>query len=417
MNLLFLTNFYPPHEIGGYEQLCQELADALRLRRHRLTVLTSNYQRPADGAATALKQAAPNREEGVLRSLFLDAPLDHYQPLDFFRQRRKHQAWNQRQLQQCIERLQPDVVLVWGMWNLSLLLPALAETLLPGRVAYYLCSYWPADVDAHSAYWQLPANRRLTEWVKKPLRRLAQAQLRQDGCPPRLGFKHVRCVSHFVRQHLVEQGKIPAEAGVIYNGIEVDRFWHPTLRPPSPRLRLLYSGRLIADKGVHTALEALLLLRQGGLLDRIQLTILGSGHPDYEARLQALVSEHQLQSCVNFVRFAPRQQVAQYLAEHDVFLFTSLWPEPLARSVMEAMAAGMLVIGTPVGGQAEMLHDGEDSLVYASNDAMQLARQIERALCEPELRLRLASAGQTQVQRTFTMLRMVDEMESFLDRV
>ena len=58
--------------------------------------------------------------------------------------------------------------------------------------------------------------------------------------------------------------------------------------PARGPLRLVYFGRLIEDKGVHTALEALGLLGQQAGTTRVELTVLGSGPPEYEAHLRAM---------------------------------------------------------------------------------------------------------------------------------
>jgi glycosyltransferase involved in cell wall biosynthesis len=102
------------------------------------------------------------------------------------------------------------------------------------------------------------------------------------------------------------------------------------------------------------------------------------------------------------------------LAGHDVFLFTSVWEEPIARSVMEAMAAGLVVVGVPVGGQSEMLLDGANALVFPPGDADALAGCILRLQRDPDLAPRLSDAGRQMVLERFTLDRMVDEMETWL---
>ena len=86
----------------------------------------------------------------------------------------------------------------------------------------------------------------------------------------------------------------------------------------------------------------------------------------------------------------------------------------MARTVMEAMAAGLLVIGTQAGGQREMLRDNENALVFEMENPMDLADQLARALDEPHLRLRLARSGQQMILERFTLKRMVDDIESWL---
>jgi glycogen synthase len=410
MRLLFLTNLYPPNDLGGYEQWCQEVAIRLRERDWQVKILTSQY---GDLTKTAID------EEHVTRSLFMETDINYYRPLDFFLNRPGHEKANLAELHRVIDQFSPDLIMVWGMWNLSLNLPYFAETWLPGRVAYYISSYWPMDTDPHTVYWNLPTNRRLNEFLKLPFRMLALRQLAREGYPPKLQFDHAVCCSEFVRDTLVAAGKLPAHAGVLYGGSDLQPFLQKVVRQKhdDAPLRLLYFGRLIFDKGVHTALEALGLLKQRGLADRVELTILGNGRSDYEAQLHKLVTTHNIEEYVKFEKWVSRDKIPQKLKQYDVYLFTSIWPEPMARSVMEAMAAGLLVIASRVGGQVEMLEDGQNALTFPAEDAMCLADHIATLLDKPSLRISLANEGQRTVLERFTLTRMVDEIEDYLKNV
>lgn len=412
MRLLFLSNFYPPYAIGGYEQWCQEVATAFSQRGHQVTVVTSRYGLPHG----AVQPETP----AVSRDLYLMSHLDYYDPMRFLLRWQDEEAYNRRQLMAAIDKVQPDLLLIWGMWNFSLNLPFWAEQRLPGRVAYYLSSYWPIDLDPHRAYWSEDANSPLGKVVKKPLRQWALRRLRAAGYPPSLRFEHAVCCSHYVRDTLVAAEAVPPQTGVLLGGTDPAPFLAAAgAHEPSAdgTLRLLYFGRLVHDKGVHTILEALDLLKGRSDFRRLRLTILGSGHPDYEARLRRYVADHQLAEVVTFVNMVQRDEVPQWLAQHDVFLFTSIWAEPMARSVMEAMAAGMVVIGSEVGGQREMLQNEVNSFTFAAGDAPSLAQQIARALAEPLLRARLAAAGQAMVLRDFTLERMVANLESWCETI
>jgi glycogen synthase len=411
MHLLFLSTFYPPYELGGLDQLCQEVSEGLKRRGHHVTVLTSRYGTDEHS----------NDEVDVLRQLHLQAGLNYYRPIDFFLKWRQWEQHNAQALRAAIACNLPDLLVVWNMWNLSRNLPHWAETWLPQRVAYYVSSTWLVETDAHLAYWQLPARRALAEQLyKRPLRALALAELRRENYPPRLQLEHVMCVSRYIRDTLRQAKALPRDAGVLYNGIAPEPFLRHARRTEwdtPDRLRLLYFGALLEIKGVHTAVEALGILKGRGLADRIDLTLIGSGHPDYEARLHALVDQYGLQNSVHFAGRVARDKVPECLAHYDVYLFTSCGPEALARTVMEAMAAGLLVIGAETGGQVEMFVNGENSLTFKPEDAGELADQIERALDDPALRRRLAQAGQHTVLERFTLERMIDDTEAWLEQI
>lgn len=146
MRILFITNLYPPCDLGGWEQNCQEIVQRFTARGHVCHVLTSSYG--------ADKETPP--EECISRSLYLEADIHYYRPLDFFLRRPGQERANQNIVRRTIEQFQPDVVFVWGMWNLSHQIPYWAEQWLPGRVAYSVAGYWFMQPGPHEAYWQYP---------------------------------------------------------------------------------------------------------------------------------------------------------------------------------------------------------------------------------------------------------------------
>jgi glycosyltransferase involved in cell wall biosynthesis len=380
----------------------------LRDRGHQVVILTSDFTSDA---------SLDLSENYVHRLLKLEANIDNYRPLDFFIMRQKNEKLNEFAFRQISTSYNPELVVVWGMWNLTNNLPCLAEELFPGRVAYIIASYWPSDQDPHHNYWEMTANRMVGKIIKKPLRLLALKQLKREGYPPHLKYENVACVSNHVRTSLIDAGILHKSTVVIYPGIDPEPFIRHSSSAKSDDshpLRLIYFGSLLQNKGVHTAIEALGQLNQGGYGAKVELTIIGGGHPDYESHLCELTKALGVDDKVTFVGRVPRAEIPAHLAEHDVFLFTSIWPEPMARVVMEAMAAGLVVIGSLVGGQVEMLFDGENSLTFQAEDANGLAKQIQRLIDEPDLQQRLAIAGRELVLERFTLDRMANEIEAWL---
>ena len=410
MRLLFISNLYPPLERGGYEQNCQEIAARLQQRGHQVTVLTSNYGIDDE----------PLAEENVFRTLHLQADIYYYKPLDFFIRRQRRRRQNRQELHRVINSVKPELVVIFGMWNLSRRIPQWAEEWLPGRVAYYISSTWPADPDVHLEYWDLPARQAWSKMLKRPLRTLALKQLEGEGYPPHLKFEHAMCVSHYVRTVLINARQIPAQTGVIYNGLD-PRSWLQHARRFDKHLhnplRLVYTGSLDPIKGVHIALEALGILKQRGLADQLEFTIIGVGHPTYEAHLRQLVNQFEIGDRVHFAGRIARDSMPEMLPRYDVFLFTSCGPEAMARTVMEAMAAGLMVIGSEIGGQVEMLAHQQNALTFKAEDAVGLAAQIELALMKPGLGAQLALAGQQTILERFTLDRMVDNIEAWLQGI
>jgi glycosyltransferase involved in cell wall biosynthesis len=404
MRILFLSNFFPPARPGGYTQWCHEVAERLARRGHTIGVLTSCYER----------EKAPAGEHNIFRLLHLEGDLNYYQPLHFFTRWKKQHRENLVALEQTVKDFAPDLIFVWGMWALSKALPALAEQLLPGRVVYYLSDYWASALDMHTTYWQSATQHGLMQTPKRVLGKVAMSMLAKEGQPD-LKLEHVICVSASVRDLLVEAGLPIQHALIIHGGTDVERFLGIHRRDyASGHLKLLYAGQLVGHKGVHTAIEAMARLVNQQKLNQITLTLVGSGHPDYEAFLRDLVERERLHDFVTFHKPVSKEEMPVILQQSDVLIFPSIYEEPLARMTQEAMASGLIVVGTTTGGTKEILRDGETGLTFAPEDADGLANQLTRLISEPDLCCRLAEAGRQTVLENFTLDKMVNNIEAYL---
>lgn len=405
MRILLISTFYPPHVVGGWEQVVEECNAALKAGSHVTHVLTSTHG-----------LSGPAHEPGVDRVLSLEADLEHYNPASLLTYRKRVEK-NLQATREVIERFKPDVVFVHIMWNLTRGIPWLAEQLCPGRVMYYVADHWPCVPDPHEQYWRDEVARPVRGLAKKLLGKMALNWISQCNRSFKLEFGRVLCVSHAIRNELVEKaGLNPANLHVVYNGIEIERFYRTRSTPRSfQTLSLLYAGSLVWHKGVHTAIEAMNVLRKSGQAAGIRLTIIGSGHPDYERQLRELVTRHELQDHVEFRPRVQREEIAALLPGFDVLVFPSTWEEPLARMTQEAMASGLIVIGTPTGGTREILKDGETGLTFRPGDAEGLARQVLRLRANPELYARLSRQAQALIVEKCDQRRMNAEIESHLE--
>jgi glycogen(starch) synthase len=404
MRVLIISNYFPPLELGGWEQLTRDVGNQLRERGHAVHVLTSNYR--AD--------QAPKSESHVVRALHLES-RDHlyYHPMYTLLHRSQEQQ-NRHCLVRTVADFSPDVVFINGMWNLPHSVAQQAEQLCPGRVVYYIASYWPTELDAHTAYWLEPTTNPWLRLPKQWIGALARKMLLSSVPRNRLDFAHVMCVSAFMQNYMIEEAGVPRlRTRVVHNGINPTTFSMRRLREDPPTLRLLYAGRLSPDKGVHTAIEGLGHFLQTPSPEPVTLSVVGSGSPDYETSLKRRVDELGISHAVRFYGQVPREEMPDILAKHDVLLFTSVWPEPLARMTQEAMACGLVVIGTETGGTPEILQDGENGLTYEAGNVGMLSEKIAQVARDPDLRKCLAQAARQAVEERFTIDRMVDEIECY----
>ncbi|HEX7972831.1 MAG TPA: glycosyltransferase family 4 protein [Anaerolineales bacterium] len=408
MRILFITAFYPPYIVGGWEQLVQDINTRLQGRGYTTQVLTSTY---GVGAAS--------QEPGVERALILDSDVVHYRPLDFFLNRHNTLEHNLSVTRAAITRFHPDVVFVHVMWNLSKAIPWQAEQLCPGKVVYYIANDWPYAPDNHTLYWRDPAQRSGRKLVKLLLAPLALKAIERESEAFPLEFKHVLCVSQAVQRDLTRFAAIPAEnLQVVYNGVEVEQFTPAEpARGEGGDVSLLYAGSLVPHKGVHTALEAMALLARRPLPCKVTLTLVGAGHPDYEAHLKKMVQESGIEGQVSFWGRVPREEMPAVLRKFDVLVFPSIWQEPLSRGMQEAMAAGLVVVGTTTGGTTEILIDGETGLTFEAENAAELASRLEQLCRDAPLRKRLSENARKVILEKFDLQRMINEIEAALQQV
>ena len=409
MRILVLSNYYPPFELGGWGQLTRDVSTCLEERGHRVHVLTSNYRR-AD---------LNSPESNVSRLLHLDS-LDaaYYHPYYSLNQRR-HEFENKRIISRLIADFSPDVVYVNGMWNLSQTVVFHAEQLCPGRVVYYIASTWPTDVDAHSAYWLASSANSWTRMPKRWIGNIVCNYFLSITTRKSLAFSHVLCVSGFMQRYMINEVGVPSrQTRVVHNGIDIKQFsLSSRIQLAGEPLKLLYAGGFWSIKGVDTAIEAMGILVNKLGVSGVNLTLVGSGHPDYKQGLIEKIREHGLEQIVAFGERVPRDQMPSLLQQYDVLLFPSIGPEALARIVQEAMASGLVVIGTTTGGTPEILLDGGNGLTFAARDAAMLAEKIQVLLDSVPLRQKLALAARKTVRDRFTFDRMVDELELYFEQV
>jgi glycogen(starch) synthase len=130
---------------------------------------------------------------------------------------------------------------------------------------------------------------------------------------------------------------------------------------------LVFVGRLVSDKGVACALNALSFLkRQGYVLD---FTIIGSG-PE-EARLRQLASELGISDQIRFAGVKRGEDLARELNRHRIILIPSLWAEPFGIVALEGIACGCVAVGSNMGGLPEAI--GPCGMTFPNGDAGALA--------------------------------------------
>jgi glycosyltransferase involved in cell wall biosynthesis len=399
LRILVISNLYPPLHLGGYELGCADIVDALRARRHEVTVLTSRYG-----------VEAPCVEGNVHRLLWFQPALISNSRFRALRRERD----DQRALVQLVTVVKPEVIFAFSFYRISAALLLAAQRHCP-PVTYAFSAEWLEPGCGHDpwlGFWRGEAATPLKRFVKRVARRLLDPVV-STGLVP-LDIRHAYFTSGRLRELYLAKGLPVQDAEVIPWGVDLERF-RPEVQPgEDSALRLLFAGRIAKEKGLHTAIEALTLLQNGPECPEVRLTVAGpTQEADYLAFLRRRIEACGLAPRVHFLGAIPREAMPQLYRSHDALLFPSIWEEPFSIGLLEAMASGLAVVGTTTGGSREVLREGVNALTFPPGDAPALAHQV-RALCDPALRQRLGREARRNVEERFSMDRMVDRVEAFL---
>ncbi|MDQ2805593.1 MAG: glycosyltransferase [Chloroflexota bacterium] len=219
---------------------------------------------------------------------------------------------------------------------------------------------------------------------------------------------------------LMQLEGLPAHAlSVVYNGVDTAQFAGHAVTPAirrtlglDPTALLIGSvGRLSADKGGQDVLiRAVAQLRQ--TQPQVGLVFIGDG--PLRPSLTGLAAQLGQTAAVQFTGVRP--DVAQLLGALDLFVLPSLH-EALPIAVLEALAVGLPVVTTRVGGVPEVVQDGVTGVLVPPGDAAALAAALARLIADPAGAARLAAAGQARVRADFTLDAMIAQVDQLYRRL
>jgi len=179
------------------------------------------------------------------------------------------------------------------------------------------------------------------------------------------------------------------------------------------QINILYVGRLSNEKGINDLLQAMYEIIKNYNKSKIYLHIVGSGPEEYF--LKQKVKELGLDKIVNFHGFIPRgDKLWKIVDSSDIFVLPS-YTEGLPRAVFEAMARGVPVVCTKVGGIPEIIKDGINGLLVKPADITGLKNAIIKLIENSKLRIRLIENGYKTV-RCLTFERQGKKMIELIQR-
>jgi len=209
----------------------------------------------------------------------------------------------------------------------------------------------------------------------------------------------VQAISKFLAAWAVKMG-FKGTPEVIPNGVDIARF---TTKISPERRSFLRKQFGLSDSDTVLVTASRLSLKNGiddlirsltSLPENYRALIAGEGED--RDKLRVLAEQKGLTRRVVFLGKRGHDELPEILQVGDIFIRASL-SEGLGNSFLEAMAAGLPIIGTPVGGIPDFLTDGETGVFCQPRDPESIARAVRRILEEPGLRERLVANGERLV--------------------
>jgi len=230
------------------------------------------------------------------------------------------------------------------------------------------------------------------------------------------------CIARDIEREALVSGIPHKRVHYLPHGVDLMRFRPPrddereTIRRqlgwPFDKIVVLFVGRLSADKGVIELLRAWHNLERTDAM----LVLVGPDMPSHPwnagPAARAFVDEHGLSDSVRFEGAA--EDTAPFYRAADLFVQPSHF-EALGNTALEAMASGLPVVTSGVGGLADFCVDEQTALLHRPRSPESLAQAVTRMLTDAPLRARLAEAGRRHVIAHFELRTLLDEYVKLID--
>jgi colanic acid/amylovoran biosynthesis glycosyltransferase len=200
----------------------------------------------------------------------------------------------------------------------------------------------------------------------------------------------------------------------VYNGVDLSRFHATDFASNKPEIVSI--GRLIEKKGFRDLISACALLKARG--HAFVCSIIGEG--PLEESLRAQIAAEKLEQSVKLTGPQTQAQIAEHLAHATMFTLPCTREadggmDNLPTVIMEAMAAGLPVISTPLGGIPEMVEPGINGELVPERDPEALSAAIERLIADPSQSRRFGNRGREIAREKFSIEASARQLQQLFD--
>jgi glycosyltransferase involved in cell wall biosynthesis len=228
---------------------------------------------------------------------------------------------------------------------------------------------------------------------------------------------HFFAVSEDTRLHQIQNGVPADKIRVIPNAIDAVAFragvnltqveaYQTAWRGGGNFPLVGFAGRIVPEKGWSDFIEAI------ALVPEVRGVVIGDGYD--KGKLLSLIDTLDISERVTFAGFI--KDMPSALASLDIFVLPSVYPEPLSTVCLQAMALGLPIIGTSLGGTPEMIDHGKTGLLVPPHAPEQLAEAIQDLLGDTEGRHQMGEAGKKRMEEKFALETMVETLEDLYQK-
>lgn len=178
----------------------------------------------------------------------------------------------------------------------------------------------------------------------------------------------------------------------LWNGIDTKKYAHIE-KKHSEKFRIAFVGHFGKHKGIDLLIQAVAMLKK----KNIEIELAGNG--EESENYKKLASELGILSQIRFWGRLDNAEMSRLFAETDVYCLPSVWPENQPVSITEAMACGIPVIASDLGGNRELVRHGINGFLFCPGDDQDLAEKIRTLMDDESLRKSFGDAGKEMISR------------------
>jgi glycosyltransferase involved in cell wall biosynthesis len=360
LKILQVSSLYPPH-IGGIEHYVEALSNKLVNEGHEVTVYTSNVPK-------SKKYEIINGVE-VYRFKSLFSPLNNQLIPGLFLK--------------LISKNRFDVVHVHSHLHTSSNITVFSNSFRKRPIV--LTSHGTVDYNGWKNIINVLYNKTMAKWMLKSVDKIIALSSKQADILENLGANSsTLCI-------------IPHGIDLSQINLTIDTKKFENLYRVNDKSVILFVGGLIPRKGINYLIAAMKYVK----LDSVLLIVGGElqGHPGVKGALEQQVKKLELENVLLLGRVS-KEDLERAYAIADVFVLPSI-SEGLPLTLLEAMAYKKCVIATNIAGNADVIQNGKNGILFEARNSQELAEKIDYLLANVELRKKLGAEARKEIEKNY----------------